>query len=102
MNYDSGCTFYMCPNLDQFLTYETISRGIVLMGNNTSCKVAGVGMIKIMMFDGFVRILGNVIYVSDQKRNLILLSTLDIKGYNYTGKDGVLKISKGSLVVMKG
>ena len=36
------------------------------------------------------------------KRNLISLSTLEAKGYKYTGEGGVLKISKGALVVMKG
>ena len=35
------------------------------------------------------------------KRNLISLSTLDSKGYKYIGEGGVLKISRGSLVVMK-
>ncbi|KAG8503535.1 hypothetical protein CXB51_001497 [Gossypium anomalum] len=36
------------------------------------------------------------------KINLISLSTLDSKGYRYIAESGVLKISKGSLVVMKG
>ena len=36
------------------------------------------------------------------KRNLVSLSTLDAKGYKYTGKDGVLKISKEALIVTKG
>ena len=35
------------------------------------------------------------------KRNLISLSTLDAKGYKYTGEGGILKIGKGALVVMK-
>jgi hypothetical protein len=35
-------------------------------------------------------------------RNLISLSTLDTKGYKYYTRDGVLKVAKGSLVVMKG
>jgi transposase InsO family protein len=35
-------------------------------------------------------------------RNLISLSTLDLKGYKYSDEGGVMKISKGSLVVMKG
>ncbi|KAG8472490.1 hypothetical protein CXB51_034176 [Gossypium anomalum] len=69
---DSGCTFYMSPNRDWFTTYETVSECVVLMGNN------------------------------DLKRNLISLSTFDSKGYRYTDESGVLKISKGSLVVMKG
>ncbi|KAG8498791.1 hypothetical protein CXB51_005139 [Gossypium anomalum] len=39
---DSGCTFHMSPNRDWFTTYETVSEGVVLMGNNASCKIAGV------------------------------------------------------------
>ncbi|KAG8496506.1 hypothetical protein CXB51_009106 [Gossypium anomalum] len=54
------------------------------------------------MFDGVVRTLSDVRYVPELKRNLILLSTLDSKGYRYTAESGVLKISEGSLVVMKG
>ncbi|KAG8486278.1 hypothetical protein CXB51_019698 [Gossypium anomalum] len=75
---DSGCTFHMSPNRDWFITYETMSKGVILMGNNASCKIA------------------------ELKRNLIPLSTLDSKGYRHTAESGVLKISKGSLVVMKG
>ncbi|KAG8503248.1 hypothetical protein CXB51_001184 [Gossypium anomalum] len=63
---------------DWFTTYETVSEGVVLMGNNASCKIA------------------------ELKRNLISLSTLDSKGYRYIAESGVLKIFKGSLVVMEG
>ncbi|KAG8478014.1 hypothetical protein CXB51_027814 [Gossypium anomalum] len=98
---DSGCTFHMSPNRDWFTTYETVSEGVVLMGNNTSCKIAGVGTIKFKMFDGVFRTLSDVRHVPELKRSLISLSTLDSKGYRYTAESGVLKISKGSLVVMK-
>ncbi|KAG8478363.1 hypothetical protein CXB51_028111 [Gossypium anomalum] len=99
---DSGCTFHMSPNRDWFTTYEIVSEGVVLMGNNASCKIAGVGTIKVKMFDGVVRTLSDVRHVLELKRKLISLSTLDSKGYRYTAESGVLKISKGSLVVMKG
>ncbi|KAG8482498.1 hypothetical protein CXB51_024223 [Gossypium anomalum] len=56
---DSGCTFHMSPNRDWFTTYETVSEGFVLMGNNASCKIAGVGTIKVKMFDGVVRTLSD-------------------------------------------
>ncbi|KAG8503402.1 hypothetical protein CXB51_001378 [Gossypium anomalum] len=92
----------MSPNWDWFTTYETVSEGVVLIGNNASCKIAGVGIIKVKMFDGVVRTLSDVRHVPELKRNLISLSTLDSKGYRYTAESGVLKISKGSLVVMKG
>ncbi|KAG8488765.1 hypothetical protein CXB51_016773 [Gossypium anomalum] len=92
----------MSPNRDWFTTYKTVSEGVVLMGNNTSCKIAGVGIIKVKMFDGVVRTLSDVRHVPELKRNLISLSTLDLKGYRYTAESGVFKISKGSLIVMKG
>ncbi|KAG6512732.1 hypothetical protein ZIOFF_030861 [Zingiber officinale] len=60
---DSSYTFHMCPNRDWFATYKTVSKGIALMGNNSSCKIAG---------------------------------------YKYTGEGGVLKVNRGSLIVMKG
>ncbi|KAG8503063.1 hypothetical protein CXB51_000814 [Gossypium anomalum] len=99
---DSGYTFHMSPNRDWFTTYETVFEGVVLMGNSASCKITGVGTIKVKMFDGVVRTLSDVRHVPELKRNLISLSTFDSKGYRYTTKSGVLKISKGSLVVMKG
>ncbi|KAG8478904.1 hypothetical protein CXB51_028750 [Gossypium anomalum] len=37
--FDSGCTFHMSLNRDWFITYETVSEGVVLMGNNASCKI---------------------------------------------------------------
>lgn len=95
---DSGWTFHK----DWFSTYETMSNGTALMGNNASCKIAGPGIVRIKMFDGVVRTLGNVKHAPDLKRNLISLGTLDSKGYKYTGEGGVLKVSKGALIVMKG
>ncbi|KAF3634914.1 putative vacuolar-processing enzyme-like [Capsicum annuum] len=52
---------------------------------------ADIGTIRINMFNGVVRTLGDVRYVPDLKRHLISLSTLDSNGYKYTGEGGVLK-----------
>ncbi|CAI9753748.1 unnamed protein product [Fraxinus pennsylvanica] len=46
---------------------------------------------RIRMFDGVVRTLTDVRYVSELKLNLISLSTLDSKNCRYIGKGGVLK-----------
>ena len=75
-------------------------KGAVLMGN-ASCKVAGIRAVCIKMFE-VVHTLGDIRHVAGLKRNLISLSTLDAKGYKYTGEGGVMKISKGALFVMKG
>src|SRR5881394_2427377 len=54
------------------------------------------------MFDGIVRTITDVMHVPGMKRNLLSCSNFDRKGYKYYGGDGVLKVSKSSLIVMKG
>ena len=93
----------MCPNRDWFTTLEpTNDAGSVLMGDDSACKVAGIGSIQIKMFDGTIRTLTDVRFIPNMKRNLISLSALDDKGYKYSGGGGVLKVTNGSLIVMKG
>lgn len=71
------------------------------MGNNVSCQTVGMGDIRINMYDNIVRTLTSVRHVPDLKKILISLGVLDSDGYKFTGQDGVLKVFKGSLVVMK-
>ncbi|PHT53674.1 hypothetical protein CQW23_08136 [Capsicum baccatum] len=98
---DSGCTFHMSPNRDWFTTYESFNGGLVLMGNDAQCKVVGKGTIKIKTHDGVVRTLTSVRHVPDLKRNLISLGTLESQGCRYSAEGGVLKVSKGALVLLK-
>jgi hypothetical protein len=74
----------------------------VQMGDNTPCEVIGIGSVKIRTHDGMTRTLTDVRHVPTMFRNLISLSTLDNLGYKYFASGGVLKVSKGSLIVMKG
>nr|GEW85876.1 retrovirus-related Pol polyprotein from transposon TNT 1-94 [Tanacetum cinerariifolium] len=65
-------------------------------------SVVGIGTVQIKMFDGMVRTLKDVRHVLELNKNLISLRTLDSIGCDYRGRGGVLKVSKGALVVMKG
>ena len=97
---DCGCTFHTCPNHDWFSTYKVVSKGAVLMGNDSPCKI-GISKVIIKMFDGIT--LGDVKHDLDLKKNLISLSAaLDSKGHKYTGEGRALKVRKGALIVMKG
>ncbi|GJR57614.1 putative polyprotein [Tanacetum coccineum] len=98
---DSACSFNMSPNQDWFVTYEEFDDGHVFMGNDSPCKVVGIGTIRIKMHDGVVRTLTDVRHVTDLKKNLISLGVLDSKGFNYTSENDVLHVSKGALAVMK-
>ncbi|KAK3037671.1 hypothetical protein RJ639_030615 [Escallonia herrerae] len=72
------------------------------MGNDAVCKVMGICIIKIKMFDGIVRTLGDVRYIPDLKKNLISLGTLDSIDCSISIKGGVMKVSKDAMVIMKG
>ena len=72
------------------------------MGNDASCKVVGIGNIRIKMFDGVIGTLCDVRHVHDLRKNLISLGTLDGNGFYYKFSNGAMKVSKGVLTVMKG
>ena len=57
---DSTCFFHVTPHRDWFDIYKSINCGFVLMSNDATCKVVGIGSIKIKMFDNVVRTLGEV------------------------------------------
>ena len=58
------------------------------MGNDATCTIIGMRIIKIKMFDGVVRTLEKVRHILDMKKNLISLGTLDSKGYSYNLRMG--------------
>ena len=99
---DSGASNHMCLHRHWVITYQSIDDGIVYMGNDISCKVVGIGSIRIKMFDGTVKILTDVRHVLDIKKSLISLGFLDRGGYRTIVQAGVMKVYKGILLVING
>ena len=77
---DSGCTFHMCPNQESFFDYKEINGGKVLMGNDVSCRVYGIGKVAVKQFNGEVKVLTNVRHIPELRRNLISLGSLEDEG----------------------
>ena len=61
-----------------------------------------IGTVHIKTFDGMVQKLKKVMYVPQLKMNLISVSALEALGLEVSIRDGVLKIIKGSMIVLKG
>ena len=72
------------------------------MGDDHPCNIEGMGTVRIKMDDGIVRELKKVRYVPQLKRNFISVGTLEALGLVISIRDGVLKMIKGSMVVMEG
>ena len=71
------------------------------MGNDHQCNIEGMGTVRIKTDDGIVRELKEVRYVPQLKKNLISVGTLEASGMVISVRDGILKIIRGSMVVMK-
>lgn len=92
----------MCPFSDMFDMYTPYDGEFVFMGNNVECKSISKGTVNLMMHDGIVRTLTDIMHVPNLKRNLISLGTLDSKGCKFSAISGVIKVVKGVMIVMKG
>ena len=98
---DSACFYHMCPKKEWFDTYKPCN-STVIMGNDATYSIIGIGIVKIKMFDGVVRVFEDVRHIPDLRKNLISLGVLDDLGYSYSSKGRVMKITKCILLVIKG
>ncbi|GAV62646.1 hypothetical protein CFOL_v3_06169, partial [Cephalotus follicularis] len=74
----------------------------IKMANNAEFKVVGIGLVQIRMFDGVLTSLTNVQYVSDLRKDLISMGTLDLRGCKCTIECGVITVTKGALIKLHG
>ncbi|KAG8479661.1 hypothetical protein CXB51_029443 [Gossypium anomalum] len=99
---DSGCTYHMSLNQKWFSNLVELNGGVVYMGNDNTCKTAGIGSIQLKNQNESTRVLTDVRYVPSLKKNLISLGALESKGSVVTMRDGALKVTSGALVILKG
>ncbi|EOY07366.1 Adenine nucleotide alpha hydrolases-like superfamily protein [Theobroma cacao] len=99
---DFASATHICYQKNCFDLLQEGVTGNLTLGNKSIVKVMGLVVVKIKMFDGVVRSLGGVAYVPKMHKNLISLSLLDSKGYGYSACDGVVKVTQGDMVLMRG
>jgi len=74
----------------------------MLIGSETECNVRGIGTVQIKTHDGLVRTLSKVCHLPDMTHNLISLGTVEANGCRYPVENGVLKVMRGAMVLIKG
>ena len=70
---NSEATWHMTPQREWFHQYEPISGGSVFMGDDHALEIAGIGTIKLKMYDGTIRTIQEVRHVKGLKKNLLSL-----------------------------
>lgn len=71
------------PNKNWFETNKDQEGGSALFRNNKSCKIIGIGTIRLKVDDGTEKILKEVRYIPKLKRNLISFGVFDRNGYSF-------------------
>nr|CAN69096.1 hypothetical protein VITISV_025437 [Vitis vinifera] len=99
---DSGCSFHMCPIKAWFKDFKEADGGYVIQGSNEHYKILGTDTVRIKHYDGIERVLKDVKYIPELKRNLISLGMLDNSGYTFESEPNSLRVARGSLTIMKG
>ena len=99
---DSGATYHMTSRREWFHHYEPILGGSVYSCEDNALKIIGIGTIKLKMHDGTIRTIQGVRHVEGLKKNLLSLGQLDDLDCIIKVQKGIMKISRGALVIMKG
>nr|GEW40168.1 zinc finger, CCHC-type [Tanacetum cinerariifolium] len=98
---DSGGSYHMTHRRDFLYDFKDIDGGLVQLGDNRTCIIKETKKVKIQLHDGSSFILEDVRYVSSLRKSLILLGTLEKKGYTMKMQMGRIKVIKG-WVMMNG
>ena len=99
---DSGCSFHMTPNRELFEAFSEEHSGTVILGNNKTCDIKGIGSIVIKNHEDNLKSLREVRYVPELKKNLLSIGMFDKAGYTVNVDDGAMKVCRGSEVLIKG
>jgi hypothetical protein len=87
---------------DWFSDYVQSHAGEVVIGDGSTCEIIGIDSIYIQVHDVNIKKLIDVRFVPKLKRNIISLSTLEAMEFNFVAIDGVLKVSCGNRIILKG
>ena len=99
---DSGANVHVCSDRSFFKNYQNSSGGSVILGNNSTAQILGIGDVELKMTSGKVLILKDVRYVPEVRRNLISGSSLVQLGYKIVLESNRVIISKNNVFIGKG
>ena len=100
--FDTSATYHICPRQEMFSSFGKLDGGMIWFGDGHTCRVEGIGATRIRLYDRTMRELKEVRYIPRMMKNLISVGALEAEGLRQTLGEGVLKMSSGLLLVLKG
>ncbi|CAM8990906.1 unnamed protein product [Rhodiola kirilowii] len=74
---DSGCTIHSTSDKSLFCSLKYVNGCDVMLGDNTSLQIKGIGQVTLHMFDGVLRTITGVAWVPHLRRSLLSESKFD-------------------------
>ncbi|GAB2213209.1 hypothetical protein Droror1_Dr00021231 [Drosera rotundifolia] len=71
------------------------------MSNNAVCEIVEIGVVKVRMYDGVVRTLGDVRYIPDLRKNLISVGRFVSRNCFVPVREEDMRVSRDTLMIMK-
>lgn len=99
---DSGCTFHMTSHKEWLYDLCEKDPMMILLGDDHTVESKGYGTVRVNTNGGTIKVLKNVRYVPNLRRNLISTGTLDKLGYSHQGGDGTLSFFKNEKLALRG
>lgn len=88
--------------MDWFSDFEDKGSTMILLGDDHTVESRGSGTIKLKAHGGSIRLLKNVRFVPNLRRNLISTGTLDSLGYKHEGGNGKVRFHKNGKTALSG
>ncbi|CAM8994539.1 unnamed protein product [Rhodiola kirilowii] len=98
---DSGCTMHATPHMHLFSSLELQNAGGVMLGDQTTLQIKGIGKVPLRMHDGVVRTVQNVGWVPNLRRSLLSESEFDNLGCHINTHNGIREVIKDNKTVIK-
>ncbi|GJU87057.1 hypothetical protein Tco_1294603 [Tanacetum coccineum] len=99
---DSGGSYHITYRRNYLVDFEEYDGGNILLGDGREYHIQGIGKVQVHKRDGSSFVLDNVRYVSELRRNLISLGTLEKEGFTVKMQSAKIKVIKGSLIGLSG
>ena len=98
---DSGASYHVTSLREYFSSYTSGDFGHVMMANDGSSKIIGMGSVTLETSTGCKLVLRDVRHVPNIRLNLISTGVLDEEGFTSQSGGGKWKLVKGNLVVAR-
>ena len=99
---DSIASYHVTPIKECFSTFHAGRQGYIYLGNDYAYPIEGYDTVHLCVDGANDLVLHDVRYVLGIKKSLLSVGQMDVHGYSMLFEKGSWKLTRGSLLIVKG